>query len=302
MRRIITFLCVAFIVTGIKAQIPNSSFENWSNGPNNAPDGWGSEHSSVQRSSDHFAGSYSVLVQSSLTLNDTVKGQVETVLPTDTNGSPKPVFSVNQRHTSFKGYYKYSPVAGDSAQLGCMLFKNGFTSTYPVPVPNMLALCFTTIGNAAATFTPFSVDFIYLDGGTLVPDSGWAILASYVFYRGTATNLKPQGNSSLYVDAVSFDNYVMGIQQPNDISTGFTLMPNVTNGQFEVKYQLNESGYTTLKVYDISGREMKVLSAGNLTAGSYLQSYNVNELAKGNYLLVLSNANGFHTEKLTVMQ
>ena len=302
MKKIFTFLVVAFIVTGVKAQLPNSSFENWSNGPSNAPDGWGSEHSSVQRSTDHFAGNYSVLVQSSVMPGDTVRGQVETVLAADTNGSPKAVFPVNQRHTSFKGYYKYNPVSGDSAQLGCMLFKTGFTSLYPVPIPGMLAMAFNTFGDHPSTFTPFSIDFMYFDGGATIPDSGWAILASYVFFRGSVTNLKPIGNSALYVDALSFDTYTTDIQQHNDITGSFKLMLNVNNGQFEVQYQLNESGYTTLKLYDMNGREMRVLSAGNLTAGFYSQSYEVPALADGNYLLVLSSANGFHSEKITVMQ
>ena len=300
MKRIFTLLLIAASAMSLMAQIPNSGFELWSNGPSSTPDGW-IGNGSVSQSTDHFSGNYSVRMQSSITPNDTSRGELATGLPSDSNGNPKPVFPVNQRHTSIKGYYKYAPVAGDSAQIGCMLFKSGFTSGFPGAPAGMLGLAFGTTGTAASTFTPFSIDFTYLDPN-LVPDSSWIIFSSFVFYRGNNTNLAPLGNSTLYVDAISFDNYATGIDQVNDITTGFKLTPNVNNGQFQLQYQLKESGYATLKIYDMNGREIRNLGSGNFAAGSYSQSYNVSELANGNYLLVLGGENGLHSEKLIIMK
>jgi len=282
-----------------KAQIPNSSFETWSNGPNSVPDGWRSGSNVVQRSTDHFSGNYSAMITTSINGTDTARGQMETGTVTDTNGNPKPAFPVSQRHTSFKGYYKYNPVNGDSANLGCMLFKNGYSSGYPGALPGMLGFAFQTFGGSVSTFTPFSIDFGYFDN-TLVPDSGWAILSAYVFYRGTNTNLRPLGNSVLYVDAVSFDTYATGIQQVNDITNSFKLMPNANNGKFQIQYDLKDAGFTTLKIYDMNGHELRNLGSGNFVSGHYTQDCDATELAKGNYLIVLSGENGFHSEELVI--
>lgn len=289
-------------ILAVRAQIPNSGFEIWSNGPNSDPDGWHSGNNAVQQSTDHVLGNYSAKVASVISGIDTTRGQMETGLASDTSGGPSPAFPVNLRHTSFKGYYKYTPLGGDSADLGCMLFKTGFSSGFPGAPAGMIGIAFSTFGGAASTFTPFSINFTYLDTTNLVPDSGWIILTSYVFFRGTNTNLKPLGNSVLYVDALSFDNYATGIGQVNDIATGFKIMPNVNNGQFELQYQLKESGYATLKIYDMDGREMRDLCSGNWPAGFYSQNYNVSELANGNYLVVLANENGFHSEKLIIVR
>ncbi len=303
MKKIFTLLFFATLMMAVRAQIPNSSFEFWTNGPNSDPDGWRSGSSVAQQSTDHVAGAYSVKIQTTIITNDTSRGQIETGGVADTSGGPKPNFAVSQRHTSFKGYYKYTPLNGDSAQLGCMVFKTGFSSGFPGAPAGMLGIAFSTFGGAVSTFTPFSIDFSYLDSTqNFTPDSGWVILASYVFFRGTNQNLRPQGNSALYVDALSFDNYATGINEVNDITSSFYVFPNVSNGQFELHYELKEDGYVTLKIYDMDGREMRNLGSGNFTAGLYSQSYNVSGLANGEYLMVLGGENGFHSEKLIIMK
>lgn len=310
MKKLTILLAGIFAVLSISAQIPNNDFENWGNGPNNPPDGWwiwASDTSAghpVTRSTDHVSGNYSVQIQTIINGADTSRGQLTTgtQLPDTSQGAPMPTFPVSQRHTSFKGYYKYAPQNGDSADLICLLFKTGFVS--PGSISGSLGGAELRDGAAVPVFTPFSVNFSYYDTTGLTPDSGWIILGAFAVYHANNPNAgaSPQGQSVLHVDALSFDTYIAGIQQVNDITENFKLMPTVNDGMFHVQYQLKESGYTTLKIYDLNGKEIRSLSSGNCDTGYYTADYNVSGLANGTYLLMLGSETGFHSELMIIQK
>jgi hypothetical protein len=76
--------------------------------------------------------------------------------------------------------------------------------------------------------------------------------------------------------------------------------PNPFNPSTRIEYQLSKSGYVTLKIYDILGREIKTLVEGNEKAGNYSVSFNATKLASGVYFYRLS-ANGFTSVKKMVL-
>src|ERR1019366_7834970 len=109
MKKTITFfLCIIGMMV-VSAQIPNNDFENWSNGPNAAPDGWSSDTGgsfhTVIRSTDHFSGNYSAEIQNQIIGTDTFNGKMMTGSQNQLGQGLMPTYPVNQRHTSLKGYY-----------------------------------------------------------------------------------------------------------------------------------------------------------------------------------------------------
>lgn len=289
------------------AQIPNYSFENWTNGANAAPDGWvdyGSNHPSfypATQTADHYLGNYAVRIENKITLTDTTFGVIHTKRPHNAGGFG-PAFPVSSRHMTLKGFYKYSPLNGDSAQIIVYLTKTGYTG----PWGDMLGWGQEHL-SAAATYIPFTVDYMdslstfYYTDNVLVPDSGYIEIGAYKMIGQSVYELPPLGNSVLWVDALNFDTFIYGVNEL-DITKGFSLFPNANDGNFVVNFGTAERDYTTIIIYDISGKKIMDLFSGMLDAGSHEFSYSLPDLESGNYLFVISSAKGYRAEKLCIQR
>lgn len=74
--------------------------------------------------------------------------------------------------------------------------------------------------------------------------------------------------------------------------------PNPFRDQLQVSYTLKESGYTTLWLYDLTGRPVNMLLSARSQAGAYNRSFPAGKLQPGVYLLKLSHNGKTITEKL----
>jgi hypothetical protein len=74
--------------------------------------------------------------------------------------------------------------------------------------------------------------------------------------------------------------------------------PNPFGDQLQVSYTLKESGYTTLWLYDLTGRPVNMLLSARSQAGAYNRSFPAGKLQPGVYLLKLSHNGKTITEKL----
>ena len=78
--------------------------------------------------------------------------------------------------------------------------------------------------------------------------------------------------------------------------------PNPFNPSTKISFELPMSGYTTLKVYDMLGREVAVLVDKELTSGSHSVNFNAANLASGTYIYQL-NVNGTRiTNKMVLLK
>ena len=59
--------------------------------------------------------------------------------------------------------------------------------------------------------------------------------------------------------------------------------PNPFNPSTTIRYQIPNTGYITLKVYDMLGREVATLVDGVKESGSYTAVFNAENLASGVY-------------------
>jgi hypothetical protein len=303
-----TALLVLFMYSLNAQVIPNYNFETWTNGPNSSPDGWvdhGSNHAGfypATQTTDKYLGTYAVRIENKITATDTTYGTCATIRPNGSEGFG-PAFPISVRYNTLKGFYKYIPINGDSVQIIVYLTKTGFSG----PWGNLLAWGQGNLG-AAATYTPFSVGyldslatFIYNDN-FLIPDSGYISLAAYKSLGGTLYNLKPLGNSVLFVDVLNFDSFITGIKANRDITTNFALFPNANNGIFDVKFNTSENDFTTIKLFDMAGKEIINLYSGLLTAGDHEFHYALPELINGNYLYVVASEKGYRAENLSIQK
>ncbi len=290
------------------AQIPNHSFENWSNGANSAPDGWsdkGSNHAGfypVIQTTDKYLGDFAVRLENKITTTDTTVGELRTTRPSDEGGFG-PAFPVAMRYNNLKGFYKYTPLNGDSAQIIVFLTKTGFMGIYE----DLIAIGQKHLGEAS-TYSPLSVgyreaspNFYYLDN-VVVPDSGYINISAFKMLGDSISDLPPLGNSILIIDALNFDSYLTGINEYMDITTNFILYPSVNNGIFNVNFETSENVFTTIKIYDLEGREIMNLRSGNLSMGNHEFHYSIPELNNGNYLYVVATGKGYKVEKFCIQK
>ncbi len=306
MKKTITlFLCLVGMI-GLRAQeIPGYNFENWSLGDTLGPDGWQCHannfngFNAVTKSTDHCEGSFSVKLAIQITPGvDTIVGNLESKQAGGQEGL-NPAFPVTMAHTSITGYYKYTSVAGDSAQIFAPLFKTGYNN--PLGYGNILAMA-AGVAGSVPTFTPFSLNFGYFD--VQVPDSGYISLSPFKEIDiANGSKLPAHGNSVLYVDALNYDTYITtGINDKADITTNFSLYPRAGNGHLQVRFETANTDFTTIKVYDLAAREIKGLYSGELNSGMQSFNFNLTDVPNGNYLFVVATDKGYRVEKFSVVK
>jgi hypothetical protein len=94
-------------------------------------------------------------------------------------------------------------------------------------------------------------------------------------------------------------------ENKNEIPEGFSLSqnyPNPFNPTTNIEYTINQAGPVTLKVYDMTGREVATLVNTRMSAGEYTVSFDASNLSSGVYIYSLQ-ANGVRlTNKMTLIK
>ena len=78
--------------------------------------------------------------------------------------------------------------------------------------------------------------------------------------------------------------------------------PNPFNPSTKIKFSIKEAGETTLKVYDILGREVAVLVDKKMTAGSYEVDFHNTQLATGLYFYQIKSGKFIATKKMLMVK
>jgi len=104
-------------------------------------------------------------------------------------------------------------------------------------------------------------------------NNGWSF-----YYQNTGVHTNFGGSDTTFYTGIKLvEEYV---------PTGYLLKqnyPNPFNPQTNIPFELSESGYVTLKVYDITGREVKELINGSWGKASYVAEFNAENLSSGIY-------------------
>jgi len=78
--------------------------------------------------------------------------------------------------------------------------------------------------------------------------------------------------------------------------------PNPFNPSTKISFNLPVSGFTTLKVYDIMGREVSELISNDLHAGSHSVTFNGEDLASGIYYYRLESGGNVAVKKMLLVK
>ncbi|MEX0720984.1 MAG: T9SS type A sorting domain-containing protein [Balneolaceae bacterium] len=119
-------------------------------------------------------------------------------------------------------------------------------------------------------------------------------------------NIEANDGAVIYIDDVvlekveSVSNEITeGI--PNDFALRQNY-PNPFNPTTNIQYDVPEQSHVTLKVYDITGREVAELVNKNHSAGVYTQSWDASSLASGMYIYRITAGDFTAVRKLTLIK
>ena len=116
-------------------------------------------------------------------------------------------------------------------------------------------------------------------------------------FRASGANFPPVQHFSAMATSVDAP-----LEQPE----GYTLdqnYPNPFNPTTNIEFSLGQSGVTTLKVYDISGREVaSILNGQQLSSGSHTYTFDASNLSSGIYFYRLNSSGVQITRKMTLIK
>jgi hypothetical protein len=136
-------------------------------------------------------------------------------------------------------------------------------------------------------------------------------------YSFIDTSLTQSGNYEyriLQIDSNSLEHYssvvsisysILGVDGEAVLPNIFKLYnayPNPFNPSTIINYQLSTDNYTTLKVYNLIGKEVATLVNGYVTAGSHQVTFDGSHLTSGMYFYKLQSGNNVEVKKLTLVK
>jgi len=111
-----------------------------------------------------------------------------------------------------------------------------------------------------------------------------------------------QDTVNFYLDTLS----VIGIVNINNITPdNFELSqnyPNPFNPETKIRFAIKTAAYTELKIFDITGREVKTLVNENLKTGEYEVTFKASNLPSGAYFYRLRAADFSETKKMIIIK
>ena len=199
-KSILFIMAVITIKTTTFAQMPNSSFETWTNmGSYDVPLQWGTMNNTTAANSVYTctkgapgsSGSFYLKLTSQIVGGDVVNGiAVSGKLDTMTM-QPISGFAYSQRPQSFTGKWQHMIFGSSQGSVSARLTRwdNGLNQRVTV------ATAIQTLSGMAMSWANFIINFNYIDGG--YPDTCIIILK--------ASGINPTNSDYLWVDNLSLD-------------------------------------------------------------------------------------------------
>lgn len=185
------------------------------------------------------------------------------------------------------------------------------TSSYYLAVMNY-GNANLNITSASSNIPQFTVESI------ATPVSAGQLGYIRIKFRPTATNQTYSGtltilnsDSTITVSLKGFSNSSIGIHQisgevPKETKL-FQNYPNPFNPETRIKFQLKDTRFVTLKIYDMLGKEVAVLVNKKLGAGVYeipfsINQFSGNRFSSGVYYYKLETPDYSRTNKLVILK
>jgi len=144
---------------------------------------------------------------------------------------------------------------------------------------------------------------------TVVPESRLRFTGNYGAMLVTSYTDSLNLKFIAYPDSVKDDTTIVlppiGIQPVSEIATEFRLYqnyPNPFNPETKIEFQLPESGYVNISIYDVNGKQVEELINKDLSAGIYLFEWNAVNYPSGIYFCRITADNFTDVKKMILVK
>ena len=282
-----TLLCLILsllIVSGTaQTQIPEGGFNNWTPNSTNIyyepSGGWWTTLNSlatlggpvtVYQTTDAYTGDYAAQLETInwgdlLISGLLVSGNFILTEPYIQNGQP-----FTDKPSKFKGWFKYTPVNGDSAGIGALLTRYNAEAGHQ----DTVATAITAIEENVQTYTQFEIDFDYLIPG-LDPDTIIIVFTS----SGDAANFQGEIGSTLTIDDISLE-YPAGLLERLLPELTVRVFPSPAAERVTFKFETTQPEKLLCDIYGLDGRWIRSFSPGGME-----HQMDVSTWSEGKYIL-----------------
>jgi sugar lactone lactonase YvrE len=117
---------------------------------------------------------------------------------------------------------------------------------------------------------------------------------------------KTNTNGDFYIDDIQFVATITAVKEkasPSPVTFELSQnYPNPFNPSTTIEFKIAASGHSSLKVFDILGKEVASLVNENLSAGTYSVRFDASRLASGIYFYQLKTSSLTETKKMLLMR
>jgi len=296
MKSIFQIFLIFFLSNFAFSQDLNLSFETWVNvGTYKNPDKWDTSNETypigtyipVTRETDAQSGTYSVKLKSTYisqvgatligvaTLGD-FEINTNTIKAIVTGGE-----KFTQRPQKLTGFYKYTPVDGDSCGIMVDLFKYNSTKNQR----DTIASAIFKSGQNISTWTYFEIPLKY--NSTQSPDS-----LNIIALSSDTSDIK--NGSSLWLDNLSFQGTVDYVEE-NLFSKSIQVFPNPSSDFITLEMEDLKIKDLKIRVFNVDGKV--IFENSNFKKN---QKIDISNFAKGLYFVWINSDNKTAIKKFTV--
>jgi agmatine/peptidylarginine deiminase len=167
------------------------------------------------------------------------------------------------------------------------------------------AKCFWTTDTTAG-FTPITMTSTADTFRAYIPQQP---VNTKIYYYIQATSVS--GRSISKPITAPSGNYRFTVQEPTIAGNGNTILlkyelgqnyPNPFNPSTNIKFAISKSGFVSLKIYDVLGREVSALINEFRQAGEYSVEFNANNFTSGIYFYKITSGDYTEVKKMVLMK
>ena len=152
----------------------------------------------------------------------------------------------------------------------------------------------TTGGNVTGTFVPNGAAQWGYTEVTNIGSSNHVANFRFKFV------FESNGGNTLYLDDINLNGMPVGVEDLASGTTGLSIMPNPTNGNAQVLFDMRKAGAVRVEVVDALGRTVQRSDLGLRPVGEQRITLDATALARGTYVVRLSTDNGTSATRLVV--
>lgn len=127
----------------------------------------------------------------------------------------------------------------------------------------------------------------------IAPAAGSGDVTFYGAFNATNSSSTSSGDSIFLSTLTIQEKSGVSVFEKESDHHSFTVFPNPVVDQFEVSYEMENTGNCDIRLMDINGKELKVFTSGQKSKGKYSEKFSVEkeQFSSGYYLLKLKKDN-----------